>query len=134
MKPTVTKKRTVAGCIQMFAAICLSMAPIKALADCGHCEGEYNYIYWACDIHHGPPCSTSETCLWEGLPPGIYWMTTCSFNYVEITDCKVNWWSGNTTSRRGVCVSDCSCILYGDPFEDHGSGTMCIQSGSCVGG
>ncbi len=128
----IKTKKTVA-CIQVIAAICLSMAQVNAFAECGHCEGGENYIYWACDINHGPPCSTSETCLWESLPPGVYFNAHCVYTYVDAYNCKVDWWSGFTTSRNGVCQSDCSCILYGDPFEDHGTGIMCFTPDSCVG-
>ncbi len=126
------RNRKLAACIRVVAAICIS--PLNVLAACGHCEGGQNYIYWACDINHGPPCSSAEACLWESLPAGVYFDSQCLFTYVDAYHCNNEWWVGFTTSRRGVCQSDCSCIFYSDPFEDHGEGTMCLNlDESCTG-
>lgn len=118
------------GTVHAVVAICLSIVQIDAA--CGHCEDGQNYIYWACDLHHAPPCSTGEKCLWETLPPGIYINARCVHTYVDANNCVVAYWEGTTTSRWGVCTPDCSCILYGDPWEDHGGGNMCYTPDSCT--
>jgi len=119
--------------LSVIISFCLLLSIFSLQGECGHCTGN-NYIYYACDTNHGPPCSGADYCLWEALPPGIYHGGTCINTYVDAFHCNNDpWWVGVTTSRHGLCQTDCSCILYGEPFEDHGGGTMCITGEICIG-
>jgi hypothetical protein len=103
---------------------------------CGHPTG-VNYIFYPCDERHGPPCSSSEdSCQFEWLPPGIYWGGTCQNTSVDAYDCLMNSkWYGITTTQKGRCLADCSCLLGldGPPFEDSGGGAMCYLGDLCTG-
>ncbi len=111
----------------------LSLCAVISNTGCGHPYGP-NYIYYPCDQRHGPPCSKElDSCLFEWLPPGIYW-GSCENTGVDVYDCITDTaWYGNTTSIIGECQSDCACALEGLPFEDRGGGAMSYYGGTCAG-
>ena len=97
-------------------------------ADCGHCQGGDNVLYYPCD-GWGVPCYAQPlTCILEWLPAGYYQGGSCVTDYVSIYPCTNDTYTGPTTSRRGTCQSDCSCIVWGPPYEDHIIGAaVCIN-------
>lgn len=140
-----TKKRNGFGFVPTVSAglvvwMLLFHFPLKlaGAANCGHCLGP-GYVYWDCALLNDPPCpefpETGE-CLWESLPPGIYNNAGgegCQYTYVDIMLCYTYYYTGDTTSRYGACETGCSCVLYGDWFEDHiTSLPACNTESSCL--
>ncbi len=135
------KNRCTTQLLTCIAILAFLISTLKVIAVCGHCTGE-NYVVRRCEWYtpNGqPPCPTVEgySCLIEYLPPGV-WEGGCHYTYVDAYDCETFKYWGDTTSRRGPCQLDCSCVITDPPFEDSISPLLpldaCRMPRLCVGG